>query len=223
LTDKPTPQSGREAAFDYAAAGRRARRFFDELWSESDPWALEDSELDQRRYDRQLSLIADRQYGSALEIGCAGGSFTRALAAHCEEVVAIDISERAIERARASDPGNGSVRYRVENVMELDFEQEGTWDLVVLTETAYYLGWLYPMFDLAWLARSLHTATAADGRLLLANTISNDTGIMSPWLIRSYRDLFNHVGYTLDREETMRGVKETVGFEILISLFVRRD
>jgi hypothetical protein len=69
----------------------------------------------------------------------------------------------------------------------------------VFTETAYYLGWLYPMVDLAWLEHSVHSATAAAGRLLLANTIGRDeSGIMTPWLIRTCRDLFGHIGYALD-------------------------
>lgn len=45
--------------------------------------------------------------------------------------------------------------------MELDLEEEGTWDLVVLAETSYYLGWLYPMFDVGRMAHSLYEATRA--------------------------------------------------------------
>ena len=71
------------------------------------------------------------------------------------------------------------------------------------------------------MAHSIHEATAEGGRMLLVNTISRNEGIMSPWLIRSYRDLFAHVGYSVETEETMRGEKETVEFEILMSLFVK--
>jgi SAM-dependent methyltransferase len=209
-----------EQPFDRAAAGREARRFFDELWSESDPWSLDDSELDQRRYRRQAELLADRRYSRALEIGCAGGSFTRALAPLCDELVALDIAEAAIERARAAIDRPG-VEFRLANVMDLDLEREGTWDLVVITETAYYLGWKYPMYEIGWLAYSLYEASRPGGRLLLVNTISTDEAIMSPWLIRSYHDLFANVGYEVEREETMRGVKETVEFEIAISLFAK--
>lgn len=215
------PYSSEVTAFDRSDADAEARRFFDELWSESDPWALDDSELDERRYARQLELLADRRYGRALEIGCAGGSFTRRLAPHCDELVAIDVSEHAIQRALAADGGAARIDYRRANVMTLDLGTEGDWDLVVLTETAYYLGWLYPMFDLGWLAHSLHEATRATGRLLLVNTISRDEGIMSPWLIRTYRDLFRNAGWQLEREETMHGAKEGVEFEILLSLFAR--
>jgi SAM-dependent methyltransferase len=212
---------GRQPEFDRAAAGSRARRFFEDLWADSDPWNLDDSELDQRRYERQLALLEDRRYDRALEIGCASGSFTRMLSPLCTELLAVDVSEQAIERAQAAGDAAPGVEFRVANVMELDLEREGTWDLVVFAETAYYLGWLYPMYDLGWLAHSLRQATRPGGRLLLVNTISDERGLLSPWLIRSYRDLFRHVGYELTAEETLRGTKETVELEILVSLFVR--
>ena len=104
-----------EQPFDRAAAGREARQFFDKLWSASDPWALDDSELDQRRYRRQAELLADRRYSRALEIGCAGGSFTKALAPLCDELVALDIAEAAIDRARAAADRAG-VEFRLANV-----------------------------------------------------------------------------------------------------------
>lgn len=200
--------------FDRAATGDEARAFFDRLWATSDPWKLDSSELDQRRYARQLELLAGRRYDRALEIGCAAGSFTRQLAPLCSELVAIDISEHAIARAREAGDGAEGVEFRIANVMELDFEREGSWDLVVLAETSYYIGWLYPMFELGWLAHSLHTATRPGGCCLLVDTISRNDGIMSPWLIRSYRDLFGNVGYALRaggepaRDEGDRGVRD---------------
>lgn len=206
-------------SFDRASAGDDAQSFFDRLWTESDPWELDSSELDQRRYARQLALLAGRRYERALEIGCAAGSFTRMLAPLCSELVAVDISEHAIARAREASGDTEGVEFRIANVMELDLEREGSWDLVVLAETSYYIGWLYPMFELGWLAHSLNTATRPGGRCLLVDTISRSDGIMSPWLIRSYRDLFGNVGYELESEESLHGTKETVEFEILLSLF----
>jgi 2-polyprenyl-3-methyl-5-hydroxy-6-metoxy-1,4-benzoquinol methylase len=203
------------------AAGQTAREFFDNLWAEQDPWDLETAELDQRRYRRQVELVAQggRRYGRALELGCAGGSFTRHLSGVCDEIVAIDIAENAVARAREAHDYACPVDFRVANIMDLDVAADGPWDLVVLTETAYYLGWLYPMFDVAWLAHSVHAATRPGGRLLLANTISGEYGLMSPWLIRTYRDLFANAGYGVEFEETMSGVKETVHFDTLVTLF----
>ena len=221
MTDRHQSEFERPPDFDRVAAGREARRFFDQLWSGSDPWDLDTSEFEQQRYARQFGLIEGRRYRRALEIGCASGSFTRQLAPLCAEVLAIDVSEHAIERARAAGGVHGGVEFRAANVMELDLEGEATWDLVVLAETVYYLGWLYPMFDIGWLAHSLHEATRTGGRLLLVNSMWSDEGLMSPWLIRSYHDLFGNVGYELETEETVRATKETVEFETLLSLFLK--
>ncbi|MDQ4134525.1 MAG: nodulation S family protein [Actinomycetota bacterium] len=204
-----------------AAARQRARAFFSDLWSERDPWDLETSPLDQERYRRQLALLGGRRYGSALELGCGAGAFTRQLAPRCDRILAVDVAESAIERARGLGLPPEHVEFRAADVMDLDLEGGDRWDLVVLTETAYYLGWLYPLFDVAWLAHALCQVTEPGGRLLLVNTLGDDNGIMSPWLVRTYRDLFVNVGYDVETEEVLRGTKETVEFEILLSLFRR--
>jgi SAM-dependent methyltransferase len=137
-------------------------------------------------------------------------------------VVALDISPSAIEQARAAGRGLRTVDFRVANIMEYDLCAEGPWDLVVMSETIYYLGWLYPFFDLAWLASQIFAATRGGGRFLLANTLGRtEDHLLLPWIIRTYRDLFLNVGYVLEREELSRGVKNGVHFEVLISLFTK--
>jgi hypothetical protein len=49
LSENAGAAPGPKPNFDRADAGRRARTFFDELWADSDPWSLDDSDLDQRR------------------------------------------------------------------------------------------------------------------------------------------------------------------------------
>ena len=199
-------------------AGAEMRTFFDRLWADGDPWALESSELDQRRYDRQIDLLGDRRYPRALEVGCAAGAFTRRLAPSCDHLVALDIAAEAIRLAEdAGIPHN--VELVVGDVMDIDPVAHGPLDLVVMTETAYYLGWLYPLYDLAWAAHRFHETMVAGGRLLLVNTFGQDEpSIMSPWLVHTYRDLFVNTGFQVTHEETMDGEKETVRFEILLTL-----
>jgi SAM-dependent methyltransferase len=195
------------------------REFFEDLWRQGDYWQLETSPFDRLRFDRQLELLGDRGYERALEVGCGAGVFTRELASLADEVLAIDISETAIDRARAAGaPSN--VTFRVADVMELVWDREGTFDLVVITETIYYMGWQHTFFDVAWFAIGLHTATAPGGRLLNVNTMM-ENGLLDPRLVRTYRDLFVEVGYELEREETLRGEKDATPLEVLISLFRR--
>jgi SAM-dependent methyltransferase len=199
---------------------QEAQGFFEGRWREGDPWEVEDSELDQASYARQLALLKDARYGKALELGCGGGSFTRRLADIADQVVAVDIAPSAIEQARGLGLRSDAVVFRVANIMDFDVKAEGPWDLVVMSETIYYLGWLYPLFDIGWLAAELLAATRDGGRLLMANTYGAEKDhLLRSWLIDTYRDLFLNVGYVREAEETVRGSKFAVDYEILVTLF----
>lgn len=203
--------------FDPRAAAGTAQSFFDDLWRDGDPWRLETSPLDQARYDLQLAVLDDRRYRRALEVGCAAGVFTERLLPLADSVVAVDIAAPAVAAARARVGASADVRHG--NVMELDLDADGPWDLVVLTETIYYLGWLYPLFHVAWLLHALHDAATPAGRLLLADTYGREEGLMSHWLIKSYRDLARNVGWELERHEDLAGTKDTVPMSVTIDLF----
>jgi SAM-dependent methyltransferase len=191
---------------------------FEDAWRVGDPWELETSALDQESYARQLALVGDRHYGRVLEIGCAAGAFTRRLAALADRVLALDVAPSAIERAFRDVPPN--VEFRVGDVMELDPVGEGPWDLVVMSETIYYLGWLYTFFEVGWLADQVFEATQPGGRFLMANTYgTNSQSLMQPWLIDTYRDLFANVGFKLEAHEGFRSEKGGVEFETAIWLF----
>jgi SAM-dependent methyltransferase len=211
---------------DNPAAAERARAFFDDLWGRGDYWNLESSAFEQAKYARQLQCIGGRRYAKVLEIGCGGGWFTRMLAGVAERVVAIDVSPAAIDRARShgggGGGGGGAIDYRVTDVMAYEPAPDGPFDLIVMSETIYYLGWLYPLFDLAWLAGRLFDATADHGRLLMTNTAGAAKGYLQrPWILDSYRDLFRNVGYRLHSQEPFAGEKDGVRLEASICLFER--
>ena len=202
------------------AVGERAQAAFEERWSRGDPWDVAQSALDQASYTRQIELLSDRRYERALEIGCGAGAFTRLLAPLVGDLVALDIAPSAIERAQAGGGAPANVVFRAANVMELDPVAEGPWDLVVMSETIYCLGWLYSLFEVGWLAERLHEGTREGGRFLMANTYGRPNDhLLRPWLINTYRDLFANIGYGLEHEEVLRGEKEGVEFDVLISLF----
>jgi SAM-dependent methyltransferase len=199
--------------------GDQARAFFDELWQKGDHWQLESSSYEQTKYARQLDLIGGRRYRNALEIGCGSGLFTRSLARVSDRVVALDVSPVAIEQARAN-AASDNIDFRVADVMEYKPADDGSFDLIVLSETIYYLGWLYPFFNLAWMAHQLYEATSPAGRLLMANTCGGlKSYLHRPWVIRTYRDLFRNVGYAIQVEETFTGEKNGVALEAMICLF----
>ena len=202
---------------DRVALGRKAEATFTEQWSR-DHWEL-DSELDRSSYSLQLSLLVGRRYGRVLEIGCGTGLFTERLASVADHVLAVDVAPNAIERARARGLPPERVEFRVANVMEMDVAAEGPWDLVVMSETIYCVGWLYSFFDVGWMLSSLFAAIAPGGRFLMANTYGRDNDyLLLPFLIDSYRDLCLNVGFRPELETVFRGEKHDVQLEILVSL-----
>jgi SAM-dependent methyltransferase len=203
---------------------RKTQSFFEELWRSGDPWNIENSEFEQRRCARLIEMLSIRRYTKALEIGCAAGVFTRLLARVADRVVGLDISSIAVERARATCASTEAMEFQVANIIDYDVRGQGPWDLVVMSDMVYYLGWLYPFFDIGWLAMELFAATRVGGQLLLANCYGGaEDYLMHHSLIHTYRDLFINVGYGIKTEETFSGIKNGVDIDVLITLFEKFD
>jgi SAM-dependent methyltransferase len=201
---------------------QKAQGFFEDLWKGGDYWDFESSDYEHARSQRLLRVLTGHHYPRLLEIGCGAGFLTRSLAHIADQIVALDISQAAIDRARALGAGPAAVDFRVANIMEYKPHTDGPWDLIVFSETICYLGWLYPFFDVAWLAVQLLEATRPGGRLLLANSMGEgEDWLLRPWLTRTYRDLFVNVGYTIETEEVFKSVKRGVDFEVLLTLFAK--
>jgi len=206
---------------DRSAADMRIREHYERVWSAGDAWNFETSAFERDRYEFLVGLIADRRYGRAVEIGCGSGCFTSRLRGLADHVLALDVAAAAIERARGQPAvaGAGGAEFVVANAMDHDFAAGGPWDLIVLTETVYSLGWLYSLFDLGMFALDLRESLAAGGRLLLSNTYGAERDwLMRPFLIDTYRDLFVNVGLAIETESIFVGMKDGETFRVLATL-----
>ncbi len=202
---------------------QQAQGFFEGLWQQGDHWEFESSDFEQQRYTRLLALLAGRRYPRVLELGCGAGTLTRQLAPIADHIVALDISPTAIARARTLSIGPASVDFRQANVMEYNPQTEGPWDLILLSDTMCYLGWLYSCFDVGWLASQLFAATRVGGHCLFANAMGEfGDMLLLPWLVRTYRDLLYNVGYVRETEEIFQGTKHGVRIEVLMTLCVKK-
>jgi SAM-dependent methyltransferase len=204
---------------DRQAKNEKARGFFDDIWREGDVWQLETSDFEREKYAHQLNFLKDRRYARALEIGCGSGRFSLLLASVADEVVALDVSSLAIERARSLSAGAKGITFEVANIMEYDPVAAGPWELIVISETIYYLGWLYSVVDVARLAMRLFEATREGGRLLMCNSEAGEKSL--PPIIRTYRDLMLNVGYRLAAEDRFRGSKNGREQEALVSYYTK--
>ncbi len=117
---------------------RLDRDYFEDLYARSrDPWSFETSEYERRKYARTLSVLGNRRFRRALEVGSSIGVFTAMLASLCDELLAVDTSERAVGEARKRLAGFEHVR--VERRTLPEETPEGHFDLVVASEVLYYL------------------------------------------------------------------------------------
>ncbi len=131
--------------------------FFDETYARrEDPWGFESRWYEQRKRAVTLAALPDERYERAFEIGCSIGVLTESLAARASDLLAVDISQAAVDRAAARVP---SARVERRDV-SADFPA-GEFDLVVLSEVGYY-------FDVAGLKVMLANIDAALG----------DTGVL---------------------------------------------
>lgn len=176
---------------DSSARDRAAVR---KLYSErEDPFGFS-RELEQFRFQRATEILEAAAFGSkfetALEIGCAEGMFTRALAKRSVSLKAFDLSDIAIERAKRNCSDLTNVEFAEWDVRKDPLE--GRFDLIVATGVLEYI--LRP----STLRDALERITKAlnpGGYLLLGNTATG-MGIENTWigkkLVRGYlvNDLF---------------------------------
>jgi hypothetical protein len=112
------------------------RAYFDHLYgAETDPWGFKSRWYEQRKRAVTLSALTRQRYGNAFEPGCSIGVMTRALADRCDHVVAMDVAGRALAEAAKVVPGHVDLR---SGAVPEDWPR-GRFDLVVLSELAYYL------------------------------------------------------------------------------------
>ncbi|MET3891941.1 SAM-dependent methyltransferase [Bosea sp. OAE506] len=129
-----------------------------------DPWGFETSRYEQNKYDHSIAALSGRRYGQAFEIGCANGVLTQRLAHHCDDLLAVDVSETALASARARCAGQHNVRFACMNFPG-DTPTGASFDLIMLSEVAYY----WDDADLAHAARELVALLAFGGDLLLVH------------------------------------------------------
>ena len=140
---------------------RLGREYFEGLYAESeDPWNFEASEYEQNKYARTLAVLGNRTFRRALEAGASIGVFTEMLSDRCEELLAVDVSERAVAAARRRLSGRGHVR--VERRTLPEEMPDGPFDLIVASEVLYY----FPREEMLTVLRGFERELARGGILL---------------------------------------------------------
>jgi SAM-dependent methyltransferase len=114
-----------------------SQEFFDAIYERScDPWSFASDPTERARYADIVSLLGNVEFRAGFEPGCSIGELTVMLAPHCHELLATDISPRAVALARRRCRGLANVEVRQGRLPD-DLPGPGV-DLVVLSEIGYY-------------------------------------------------------------------------------------
>lgn len=114
--------------------------YFDSLYTaDPDPWQFETSDYEAEKYAATLAALPKNRYRSALEIGGSIGVLTKMLAARCDSLLSVDVSEMAQQHAIARCRTLPNVRFQLMQVPQT-YPQE-QFDLTVLSEVGYYWCW----------------------------------------------------------------------------------
>jgi SAM-dependent methyltransferase len=148
-----------------------ARGAFEAAYTRSaDPWraATGRYRYQQRKYEQIVSILPDRRYARALDLGCGLGLLTQMMAPKCDHVLGIDISEAAVALARTRAGEIGNMEFEQGDVLTLPPSMDGRFDLVMIADTLYYLD---PLDDatLKGLAARMADLLAPGGICVLAN------------------------------------------------------
>ena len=111
--------------------------YFDRVYAaNADPWGFETSDYERGKYADTLHSLPRPEYKNAFEIGCSLGVLTAQLAPRCGRLLAVDGSETPLVRARELCGNLPNVR--IQRMQVPDQFPDGLFDLILVSEVAYY-------------------------------------------------------------------------------------
>lgn len=174
-----------------------------------DPFRFETNPYEAGKYAHTLRLLSTRSYGAALEVGAAEGIFTEMLAPLCESVVAIDVADAAVERAKER-----LARFDNVDVVLAALPArwpEGRWDLIVASDVLYY----FPKDVLIGVAEEFGARLDPGGTLIAVHYLGHFGQSMGGHDVHDL--LREHTGLEFEYEETVEGVGPSeAGYTVII-------
>jgi LmbE family N-acetylglucosaminyl deacetylase len=151
-----------------AATEPVARAHFEHMFERSsDPWSYDSVAYEADRFNRTIATLGGRQFEKALELGCANGALTARLIEHCASLLATDVSQAALDAARARLAGSAKVSF-VQGSLP-DEVPNGSFDLIILSDMLYYLG----LAGVATLMTKVAKRARPDCRIVMTNYLGD--------------------------------------------------
>ncbi len=105
--------------------------------AKDDPWDLATKWHDRRKYAVTMASLPRERYARGYEPGCSIGLLTAMLAPRCDDLLAVDCVDAAVEQTRAAVREFPQVRVAAA-MLPAELPDE-TFDLIVIGDLLYYL------------------------------------------------------------------------------------
>ena len=131
------------------------------------------------------SMLGDRRYGTAMDIGAGPGFTAFAVAGRCDRVIATDVTPEMLEQARSLRGERGAPQTELMLTAAESLPcRDGSIDLITCRTAAHH----FLNVD-SWLAE-VNRALAPGGELILIDTVSPDDTEATAWMhdIEMWRD-----------------------------------
>jgi SAM-dependent methyltransferase len=151
---------------------------FETLYAASDdPWDVRGAWYEQRKRAILLASLGKPRYRSAFEPGCGNGEMSVALAERCERLLACDGAASALEAAarRVPDAQDRGIRFEARRLPS-EWPQDASFDLIVISELAYYFG----QDAVASMLASACANLAPDGELVMCHYLHDFDDRVTP-------------------------------------------
>jgi len=157
-----------------------------------------------------LKLVSGKRYNHCLDVGTGLGHYAEGAATFCGHITAIDLSERAVKRARERLAHLTNVEFRVANLRSFAGEQ---FDLIILGDVLYYLGDVRFPHEFKEVIKGVARLVAPGGRLLMVNYLSPDRDEAQ---LRSYELLFTQTGMRIEHSSIFTSGKKRWLMSVLV-------
>jgi len=211
---------GLELARMSGPASRPTAAHFDrEFEAKIDPWDYRREAEQERHLAATLMLDSVRDpvpLERAVEIGCAEGMFTELLAPRCRELLAVDLSSVALDRARTRCDARDNVTFQKWDLLR--DEDLGSFDLVVAMDVLDYL--LRPG-DLRHARNRIRSMLRQGGYLLVSTFKQSEVYETAWWRWRIPRGRM--INASLEAMGGLRTVETRTSEAHTLTLYVRAE
>lgn len=198
----------------------------EKIFESKDPWNDSGSEYSEIKFLRQIEYLDRLKPKKVMEIGCGEGIMTYLMGNKSYQVDAVDISLRAIKRAKQRCKRFKNIFFYRSDAT--DFSPSKKYDVILISEVMSYIVWLKTVLEMgSWFVK-LSNSLENKGKIIITNTISikdaksgKDVIEYFTWVRYAYFAILRDLGFRIISRKVYSGVKNNQNRKYEIVIFAK--